>query len=215
MKVAIFIALCMIAIVAAKPSSGNERDIKPLLARKRELRDAKSGEKGSKIKKKKRKNYCERCKNCAFYKKSSKTEKWMKRNRNINQIYKKLSSRFNKAYLFNKNSLMIKKNPCSPRTTEVQISLGRCEKTISSICNISEFREVNKFALKCVKQKNCKWIPKYCNLYKEKDFDRIKTKWEECLDETLRESYSFCMRIVMEEVPTMIEYCKSHESHDY
>ena len=169
MKVAICVALCMIALAAGQSSFANERSIKPLLAR--EPRDTKWEKRGTK-KRKETRNYCEKCKTCAYYKKSRKTARWMIRNKNINKIFRKLNSRFKKAPLFNKGSLLIKRYPCTQHAMEVQVSLERCNKTVSSICNHSEFREVNQKALKCMKQKNCKWIPKFCNL-KKKDFDRI------------------------------------------
>ena len=153
---------------------------------------------------------CEKCKLCAYFKKSGKTAMWMKRNKNMVKIYKTLTKRFKKRYLFTKNSASIRKKPCSQQAEDVLESLERCEKTVSSICKNSEFRKVYKKAKNCMKQINCNWIPKYCNL--EKDFIRIKAKRKECLDETKDESYTACMQIVTDEVPTILDYC---ERHDY
>ena len=84
MKVAICVALCMIALAAGQSSYENERSIiKPLLAR--EARDAK-GEKRRIKKRNQKKNYCEECNTCAYYKKSRMTARWMIRSKNINKI---------------------------------------------------------------------------------------------------------------------------------
>ena len=124
----------------------------------------------------------------------------MDRNMNLNKIFRKLNTRKKKAYVFTKDSKRIKRNPCTLQAEEVQKSLERCNETVSSVCNNSEFSEVNEKALKCMKQVNCKWIPKHCNLFK--DFKRIKTRSKKCL-----ESYNSCMQIVKEEVPTIIGFC--------
>ena len=67
------------------------------------------------------------------------------------------------------------------------------------------FREVSEKAQKCMKKVNCYKTPRDCTLWT--DFERIRTKHEECMETNIRGSFEYCMRIVKDEVPTIMHYC--------
>ena len=116
-----------------------------------------------------------------------------------------MKSRFEKVYLFQKNSDLVKRSLCTRKATETYQSLKRCNRTVSLRCDVREFSKVYKVAKNCMKG-NCNKTPKKCKTYKA--FNRIKTKRKECRDTPMKGSYKGCMQIIKDEVPTILEYCR-------